>query len=162
MSKTLCRLDCNKEQSPTGQYYLGCLLYAAISRCPLLLPKVQFKRTVELLSADFRHYLFKRFKILLHRLVNKNVAIREKKDFLLCAGLPKPVNNLKRRVGFAGARRHNKQNAILSASNCFNGAVYRHTLIITRGYIAYFKVVWFGDEFFLFRRYLPLPFIPRP
>ena len=76
--------------------------------------------------------LFERRKILLDGLIDKNVTVGEIQNLALKSALKKPIDNLKRRVGFARACRHHKKKTILTSGNGFNRAVNRISLIISR------------------------------
>ena len=54
------------------------------------------------------HHLAKRGEVLLHGLIDKDVAIRQKEDALARLGLPQTPDDLECGVGLAGAGRHDQ------------------------------------------------------
>ena len=73
-----------------------------------------------------------RSEILLDRLVDEDVAVGEVEDFLPELCLAQPVDDLESRVRLARARRHDEQQALLSAGNRIERAVDGNTLIVAR------------------------------
>ena len=82
------------------------------------------------------HRRAERAEVVDHRLVDQHVAVGEEQDTLLAAGLPQTPDDLERRVGLAGAGRHDQQHAVVALGNGLNRGVDRVHLIITRGLAA--------------------------
>ena len=70
--------------------------------------EVDLERLVGVAIGDLGHRLAERLEVVCLSLVGENVAVDEKEDAFLGARLPKPPDNLKSRIGFAGPRGHYK------------------------------------------------------
>ena len=89
-------------------------------------------------------------EIVHHGLVDQHVAVGEEQDALLPPRLPKPPDDLKRGVGFARARGHDEQDAILPLGDRLNGGVDGVDLVVTRLLSAAVVVVVLKDDLFGF------------
>ena len=83
-------------------------LFVLITRQLLIEGQIQLIGAIQLFALDFRHDLCKRLEVLLHGLVNEDVAVSKEQDLFLSAGFPKAVDNLESSIGLAGAGRHNE------------------------------------------------------
>ena len=137
-------------------------LFVLITSQLLIEGQVQFIGAVQLFALDFRHDLCKGLEVLLHGLVNENVAVSKEQDLFLATGFPKAVDDLKRSIGLAGTGRHNEEDTILPTGYCINGAVDGDTLIVARGLITRLKIVRLGDKLLLLRREVLVPNVSLP
>ena len=76
-------------------------------------------------GAELRHRRAERPEVVDHRLVDEHVAVGEEQDALLAPGLPQPPDDLERRVGLAGAGRHDQQDAVLALGDGLDRGVDR-------------------------------------
>src|SRR5690606_13698729 len=76
----------------------------------------------------------------------QDVTVGEEKDALLPAGLPEAPDDLERRVGLSGARRHDEQHAILPLRYSLDRGVDRVDLIVARRLAAAVVVVILKDD----------------
>ena len=83
-------------------------------------------------GAELRHRRAERPEVVDHRLVDEDVAVGEEQDALLAAGLPQPPDDLERRVGLAGAGRHDEQDAVLALCDRLDGGVDGACLVVAR------------------------------
>ncbi len=83
-----------------------------------------------------RHRRAERAEVVHHRLVDQHVAVGEEQDALLAARLPQAPDDLKRRVGLAGAGRHDQQHAVAALGDGLDRGVDGVHLIIARGLAA--------------------------
>ena len=137
-------------------------LFVLITSQLLIEGQVQFIGAVQLFALDFRHDLCKRLEVLLHGLVNEDIAVSKEQDLFLATGFPKAVDDLKRSIGLAGTGRHNEEDTILPTGYCINGAVDGDTLIVARGLITRLKIVRLGDKLLLLRREVLVPNVSLP
>ena len=137
-------------------------LFVLITSQLLIEGQVQFIGAVQLFALDFRHDLCKRLEVLLHGLVNEDIAVSKEQDLFLATGFPKAVDDLKRSIGLAGAGRHNEENAVLPTGYRINGAVDGDTLIVARSLITRLEIVRLGDELLLLRREVLVPDMSLP
>jgi hypothetical protein len=107
-------------------------------------------------------WLRQRDEIIDHGLNDKDVAVGERQDALFPACFPQAPDNLKRRVGLAGAGRHDKQYAVLALGDGFNRGIYGAGLVVARALAAaVIKVILEHDLVGLRRKPLPSA-IPVP
>lgn len=137
-------------------------LFILITGQLLIKGQIQLIGAVQLFALDFRHDLCKRLEVLLHGLVDKNVAVSKEQDLFLSAGFPKAMNNLERSISLASAGRHNEENAVLPTGNRINGAVDGDALIVARGLITQLEIVRLGNKLFLLRREMLVADVPLP
>ena len=121
---------------------------------PLLTPsyslierQIDFVVLLDLAISDLVHHLTKRGEILLHSLVDKDVAVGQKQNALLGLSLPQPPNDLECRVGFAGAGGHDQQHPLLAFGDGLDGTVDGDALVIARLLAASVGVKRLLDEF---------------
>ena len=107
-------------------------------------------------GAELRHRRAEGPEVVDHRLVNQDVAVGEKQDALLAAGLPQSPDDLKGGVGLAGAGRHDQQHAVLALGNRFDGGVDGIALVVAGRLAAPVVEVVLKDDLLLVRRQ-PLP-----
>ena len=84
-----------------------------------------------------------------HRLVDQDVAVGEEEDAFLAPGLPQPPDDLKGRVGLAGAGRHDQQDAVLALGNRFDRGVDGVDLVVARRLAAAVVEVILQDDLLL-------------
>ena len=89
---------------------------------------------INLLVLDDGHRLFEMAEVAANRLVNQRRAVSEEQDAFLEAAFPKTVNDLKCRVSFSRASRHDEQMAVVAVvpSNGFDAAVDGNLLVVAR------------------------------
>ena len=136
--------------------------FVLIARQLLIEGQIQFVGAVQLFALDFRHDLCKRLEVLLHGLVNEDVAVSKEQDLFLSTGFPKAVDDLESGVGLAGAGRHNEKNTVLPTGYCVNGAVDGNTLIVARGFITRLEIIRLCDELLLLRCEVFVADVPLP
>ena len=108
-------------------------------------------------GAQLRHRRAERTEVVDHRLVDEDVAIGEEEDPFSPPGLPQTPDDLKRRVGLAGAGGHHQQDAVLALGDGLDRRVDRDALVVARLFAAAVVVVVLEDDCFLSRRQaLPL------
>jgi hypothetical protein len=77
-----------------------------------------------------------------------HVAVGEKEDAFLPAGLPRPPDNLKRGVRLAGAGGHDQEDSVLALGDGFDRGVDGIGLIVARALAAaIFKIILQDDRF---------------
>jgi hypothetical protein len=129
----------------------------------LIQGKVDLVVLLDLAIGDFVHDLAKRSEVLLHGLVDQDVAVGQKQDAFFGLGLPHAPDDLERGVGLAGASGHDQQHALLAFGNGFDGAVDGHALVVARFATAAVGVERLLDEFDRFGRRQPFPLlVQRP
>jgi hypothetical protein len=69
------------------------------------------------------HHFTEGGEVLLHGLVDQDVAVGQEQDAFLGLGLPQPPDDLEGGVGFAGAGGHDQQHALLPLGDGFDGAL---------------------------------------
>ena len=124
--------------------------------------QIQLVGAIQLFALDFCHDLCKRLEVLLHGLVNEDIAVSKEQNFFLSAGFPKAVNDLESGIGLAGAGRHHEENAVLPTGYCVNGAVDSDALIVARGLITRLEIIRLSDELLLLRREVLVADMPLP
>ena len=87
------------------------------------------------------HGRTERPEIVDHGLVNQDVAVGQKQDALLAAGLPQPPDNLKDGVGLARSGGHDQQEALAALGNSLDGGVDGVDLIVARGLPAAAEII---------------------
>ena len=107
-------------------------------------------------GAELRHGGTEGPKVVDHRLIDKDVAVGEVKNAFLATGLPQAPDDLKRRVGLAGAGGHDEEDAVLALGDGFDGFVDGDALVVARLLAAAVVVVVLEDDCFL-RRGQALP-----
>ena len=137
-------------------------LFVLVTRQLLIEGQIQLIGAIQLFALDFRHDLCKRLEVLLHGLVNEDVAVSKEQDLFLSTGFPKAVDDLKRSIGLAGTGRHNEEDTILPTGYCINGAVDGDTLIVARGLITRLEIIRLGNELLLLRREVLVADMPLP
>ena len=137
-------------------------LFVLITSQLLIEGQIQLIGAIQLFALDFRHDFCKRLEVLLHGLVNEDVAVSKEQDFFLSTGFPKAVDDLKRSIGLAGTGRHNEEDTILPTGYCINGAVDGDTLIVARGLITRLEIIRLGNELLLLRREVLVADMPLP
>ena len=126
-------------------------LFVLITRQLLIEGQIQLVGAIQLFALDFRHDLCKRLEVLLHGLVNEDIAVSKEQDLFLATGFPKAVDDLECGVCLAGTGRHNEKNAVLPTGYSINGAVDGDTLIVARGLITRLEIIRLCDELLLLR-----------
>ncbi len=94
--------------------------------------KVDLVVFLDLAIGDLVHHLAKWGEVLLHGLIDQDIAVDQEQDALLGFALPQPPNDLESGVGLAGAGGHDQQHALLPLGDHFNCTVDRHALVIAR------------------------------
>jgi len=79
-------------------------------------------------------------------LVHQHVAVSQEQDSFFAPCLPQSPDDLKGGVGFAGSRRHDKQNAVASFGDGFDGGVDGIDLIVARGFAAAIVKIILKDD----------------
>ena len=82
--------------------------------------------------AQLRHRPLERTEVVDHRLVDEDVAVRQVEDPLLASRLPQPPDDLERRVGLPGARRHDEEDAVLPLRDGLGRSVDGVALVVPR------------------------------
>ena len=82
--------------------------------------------------ADLSHHLSEGLEVVGDGLVGEDVAIDEEEDALDPLRFPQPPDDLKGRVGLAGARRHDEQRAPISARYGLDGRLDGVALVVAR------------------------------
>lgn len=120
----------HKGKEIAAEFFIGVLVLVVI-RSSLIERQVHFKGFVDFfLLLDDRHHVFEMPEVISLRLIQEDITISEEKNPFLDSVLPKAVDNLTGRIGLTCARRHNKQNTVLTVSDFFDGSVYCYLLII--------------------------------
>ena len=81
---------------------------------------------------DFMNDISQGPEVLLNRLVDKDIAVRQIEYLLFEPGFAQTIDNLKSRIGLARTRCHNEQDALLPAGNRTESTVDGDLLIIAR------------------------------
>jgi len=96
----------------------------------LIQSKVDFVVPFNFAIGDLVHHFAKRSEVLLHGLIDENIAVGQEQDAFLCLGLPHTPNDLERGVSFARAGGHHQQHALLAFGNRFDGTIDGYTLVV--------------------------------
>ena len=108
--------------------------------------EVDLEGLVDRAVGDLRHRLTERLEVVGHGLVDEDVAVGEEEDAFLRARLPQPPDDLKRRVGLAGAGRHDEQDAVLALGDGLDRAVDGDELVVARRFAGAVVVVVLRDD----------------
>src|SRR3989338_3187051 len=129
----------------------------------LIQAEVNFVGWVNLAILDFRHDRAEGLEVVDQRLVDENVSVCQKQDSLDLTSFPQPPDNLKCRVGLAGACRHDEQHAFLATGYSFNSSIDCFHLIVTRLFARNIYVVGLNNKFFfaIFNPAITLVAIPQ-
>ena len=73
---------------------------------------------------------FKRCKILLNGLIDKDISVGQIKHFLFHTAFQKPIDDLEGGICFSGAGCHDEKKPVLSAGNGVQSAVNSLSLIV--------------------------------
>ena len=92
--------------------------------------EIDFVGLVHLAAADFGHLAAELLEVVHAGLIHENVAVGEEQDALLGACFPEPPDDLGGDVGFAGAGRHDQQDAVLAFGDGLDGAIDGDFLVI--------------------------------
>ena len=103
-------------------------------------------------GAELGHGRAERPEVVDHGLVDQDVAVGQEQDAFLAARLPQPPDDLKRRVGLAGAGRHDEEHAVLSLGDGLDGGVDGVDLVVARGLAAAVIEVILEDDVLGLRR----------
>ena len=99
--------------------------------------------------AQFGHRRAEGAEIVHHRLIDEDVAVGKKEDAFLAPGLPQAPDNLKCRVGLAGAGGHDEQNAVLALGNGFYRGIDGVGLVVAGRFAAAVVEIILQDDLFL-------------
>ena len=136
-------------------------LFLACDR--LIEGKVDLIVLPDLAVADLVHHFAERCEVLLHGLVHQDVAVGQKQDAFAGLGFPQAPDDLKSRVGLAGAGRHDQQHALLPLRDRFDCAIDGDALVVARLLAAAVGVERLLDQLDGFGRRKPFPLlIDRP
>lgn len=94
--------------------------------------QIDFVVLLDLTVGDLVHHFAKGREVLLHGLVDQDVAVRQEENAFLGLCLPQPPDDLEGGVGLASTSSHDQQHALLALGNSFDGAVDGHALIVAR------------------------------
>ena len=123
-------IDDDQVEKVRGELLIDVLLFLSAGD-GLIQAEIDLKRFIHRAVGDFRHRLTERLKVVGLGLVGQNVAIDEKEDAFFYPGLPEPPNDLKCRVGLAGAGGHHEQDTILAAGDGIDRAIDGDRLVVT-------------------------------
>ena len=119
---------------------------------------------LDLAVGDLVHHLAKRCEILLDRLIDEDVAVREEEDALLGLGFPEPPDDLEGGVGFAGAGSHGQQDSLLAIGDGSECAINGNALVVVGRFVGAIGVTGLGDHLPLWLRrdvFPPLVEVPE-
>ncbi len=88
---------------------------------------------VDLSVRDLGHRLAERLEVVGLGLVREDVAVNEKQDSLLRAGLPQSPNDLEGGVGLARPRSHHKEQPVIAPCDCLYCLVDSRDLVVPGG-----------------------------
>ena len=108
------------------------------------------------LRRELRHRGAERPEVVDHGLVDQDIAIGQKQDALLAAGLPQPPDDLECGIGLASAGRHDQQDAVAALGDSLHGRVDGADLIVPRDLAAAIVEIVLEDKGFGLRCQ-PLP-----
>ena len=100
-------------------------------------------------GAELGHGRAEGTEVVDHGLVDQHVAVGQKEDAFLPAGLPQPPDDLEGGVGLAGAGGHDQQDAVLPLGDGFDGRVDGVALVVARLLAAAVVVVVLQDDLLL-------------
>ena len=101
--------------------------------------------------AELGHCRAEGAEIVDHRLIDKDVAVGKEEDALLAPGFPQSPDDLKSRVGLAGAGGHDEEDSVLAFGNGFYCCVDGVRLVVARRFAAAIVKIILQDNLFLVR-----------
>ena len=148
---TMTLVDNDHIKKIPAEFAVGVLVLIVVGEA-LIQCQINFKGFVDLFIFDHRHLVFEMPEIATPGLIYQGIAVCQKENTFFRTDFPKAMNNLKGSIGFTGAGRHGKQDALLTFSNGLDRAVDSNLLVIARASAGAVEKIILGAYAFGFRR----------